>query len=200
MNTSSRFIAVLVFSTIFASCLSDSDDGGRSTSTGGDTSGTTGDASGDGICTELCPEIMDLDCPVGPPSLDDCVSVCEGSCHTERDAVVACAGSTPYSCGPNGDVTTRGCETESIALAACYMGASPVCVESCFGVLAADCANGPPTLTDCVFTCEDAYDDCPAEMAALEQCTGDSAYACGSQGEPTVAGCETEMGNLYDCL
>jgi len=78
----------------------------------------------------------------------------------------------------------------------------PSCDEACVGVMAANCANGPPDEAACVQGCEDVRSGpCNAQYETLADCAGSEPdYACDQGGYVTVTGCEAENTALSTCL
>ena len=75
----------------------------------------------------------------------------------------------------------------------------PECVEVCPRVVAAGCAEGPPSIDDCVEGCNGMYVYCAAQMEAFMSCVGNRAIEC-IQGQPSASGCDTQAAALFGCL
>jgi hypothetical protein len=76
------------------------------------------------------------------------------------------------------------------------------CSQTCPGVLAANCPNGPVDQADCVSGCESIKaGPCNPRFQTLMTCAGASPrYACDSAGAVTITGCETQYTAMVTCL
>ena len=78
----------------------------------------------------------------------------------------------------------------------------PSCESTCPGVLAAKCASGPVSQSDCVSGCETVRASaCAAQYRALYTCGGATpSYKCTSLGQVGIAGCDDQTNALWSCL
>lgn len=77
-------------------------------------------------CDQVCPLVLNGQCPAGPPDLDACVAGCGanevGECSLLYHKVLACIGATPtFTCDLVGRPTIVRCAAEFEALYACIM-------------------------------------------------------------------------------
>lgn len=77
-------------------------------------------------CEEVCPLVLNGQCPAGPPDLDACVAGCganeAGECGLLYHKAIACIGATPaFTCDLVGRPTVARCAAEFEALYACIM-------------------------------------------------------------------------------
>lgn len=78
----------------------------------------------------------------------------------------------------------------------------PTCAETCPGVVAAGCTNGPVDQADCVSGCESIRgSSCAGAYDTLFRCAGaNPSYSCNGSGQVIVSACQTEHEALYTCL
>ena len=81
-------------------------------------------------------------------------------------------------------------------------GLAAQCRAACPAVDAADCPNGPPSVTACQTTCDDfAAGACAQQLSAYLSCAGlNPTFICAADGTVTSPGCETQAAGMNACL
>lgn len=111
------------------------------------------------------------------------------------------AGTTSGTSSGTSSGTGAGTGAGTAAGTSTGTGSLPTCQESCVDVMAAGCANGPGTTAECEAGCEAARVYCMTEVLVYAGCVGpDGTLTCDAEGEPVVAGCETQFDAVQSCL
>ena len=80
-------------------------------------------------------------------------------------------------------------------------GGDATCEGICPAVVAADCANGPPNLAECISGCEAIIDmGCSAEIQAVLNCSDGKSFTCDENDSAVASGCESQNDALNTCM
>ncbi|MBN2496449.1 MAG: hypothetical protein JXR96_17780 [Deltaproteobacteria bacterium] len=91
--------------------------------------------------------------------------------------------------------------TVLVLVAGCGGGDDATCAGICPAVVAAGCANGPPTQADCVSGCEGMLQtECAAQLQAMLDCSAGKTFTCDADDAPVATGCESQNAALNTCL
>ena len=184
--------------------------------------------SGGQTCADICPGVLAAHCSGGPTNESNCESGCASvrasACAPQYNALLSCGGSQPhFTCDASGNLAVAGCDQQGQALYACIAasggsggtgaggsggsGGSGAfdCTSACPKVVAAQCSNGPGTVTDCETGCSSvASGSCAAQYNATVACVTAQGpgyqLTCDASGNPIVTGCESQYAQLYSCL
>ncbi len=78
---------------------------------------------------------------------------------------------------------------------------SDICEEGCAAVMAAACANSPPSQANCESTCVSLLrESCGAEYDEYQSCAVGKAVTCDASGRPTVEACSAEQDAFLACM
>ena len=75
------------------------------------------------------------------------------------------------------------------------------CAGVCPDVVAAECENGPPTLSECISGCENIFEmGCATELQAMLDCSAGKSFTCDEDDSPVASGCESQNDAVNTCI